>query len=219
MEKSRQKGAKAFGFLFFIVPPAEAGFCQMFCGSGIREIVFSVLFTMFFCGTAIFYLGRFKGWLERRPYYRQVIFICTGVGLPFAFFYGAYKLPPIFYLGAVLIAALVELSAGFLFCAGFWAIAALNCEESNLEAVTLLMLGIVLCLLAGFLKEKRYIFRILVLGSIVTAILYFLRTGSFDREALLTLGRELFATAAIQGSAALFIHLYLTILRRKRSYL
>ena len=219
MERNKQKGAKAFAILFFIVLPVEAGLCQMFCGGGRREIIFSVLFTVFFCGITIFYLERFREWLTRRPYYRQVIFICMGIGLPLAFFYGAYQLPPVFYLSAVLIAALVELGAGFLFAAGFWALAVLNCEESKLEAVSLLMLGLVLCLLASFLWEKRYLFRVLVLGGIVTAILYFLRSSVFDREALLILGRELFATAAIQGSAALFIHLYLTILRRKRGNL
>lgn len=219
MEENKQKGAKAFGILFFIVPPAEAGFCQMFCGGGRREIVFSVLFTMFFCGIAMFYLERFRDWLTRRPYYRQIVFVCMGIGLPLAFFYGTYKLPPIFYLGAVLIAALVELGAGFLFAAGFWAFAVLNCEESNLEAVSLLMLGFVLCLLAGFLREKRYLFRVFILGGVTTAIIYFLRTSSFEREVLFLLGRELFATAAIQGSAALLIHLYLTILRRKRGNL
>lgn len=209
MEKSEQKEKKVWGLLLFFLPLFETAVCRAILGAGMTDILHCVLWMALFGGLALLYLllqgERFKAGQDSM----QIIFICVLLALPCALFYERLKPMGAFFLGAVLIAALVDTGAGIVFCFYFCAAALLKTPDDAQSMASLLALGAALCLLAGFLKKAETIFEAVVLGGIVTAILYFLRTSRHGALAEYDmLGLELFSTAAVLLCAAGAIRLY-----------
>lgn len=213
MGESEQK-EKIGWVVLLLLQIAETVACCYLLGKGTADTLRCALWMTLLGGMAMIYLmlgaGRFLQGLV------PVIFICVLFSLPCAFFYDRIKPMAAFYLGAVLIAALVERGTGMIFVFYFCAAAVLDHVADVEEAASLLALGVALCLLADFLKKKKSIPEVVLLAEIVTAILYLLRTSMHGRAVSFeNLGLELFSTALVLLCAAVLVQLYLWLVKRQ----
>lgn len=209
MEKSEQKEKRIWGLLIFLLSLCETAICRFLLGGGVTDMLRCVLWMALFSGITLLYLELSWERFAKKQDSMQIIFISVLLALPCAYFYGHMKPMAAFYLGAVIIAALVDRGAGIMFSFYLCAAAFIRNSESAENMVSLLALGIVLCLLAGYLKKAGNIPEVIVLAEVVTAILYFLRTSRHGASvAYYALGLELFSTAAVLLCASGAIRLY-----------
>lgn len=210
MEKSEQKEKILWGVSLLILQAAETAACRYILGGSITDIIRCVLWVTLFGGILLTYLMMMAKRFRQQSFYLQIIFLCMVLALPCALFYSCTKPMAVFYIGAVLVAALVDQGVGILFSFYLCAAAVLKDPGGIEEAASLLALGIVLCLMAVFLKQNKNLLEAFLLSGMVTAILYLLRTSLHGSTVSCgELGLELFSTAAVLACAAVLIRLYM----------
>ncbi len=213
MEKSEQKERVRWGVLLLFLQAAETAVCCYVLGGTLMDVLRCTLWMLLFGGIAVIYLMARAGHFHQKHFCFPVVSMCVLSALPCALFYDRLRPMAGFYLGAVLIAALVDQGTGIVFVIYFCAAAMRKGTGDMEEAVSLLALGVVLCLLAGFLEKKQGILEVFLLSGIVTAILHFLRTSLHESMSYQSLGLALLSTAAVLVCALLLMRLYARLVR------
>ena len=216
MEKTEQKDKMLWGVLFLFLQAGGTALCRFLLGESMTDMIRCVLWITLFGGIVLAYWMLTEKHFRQQNFHLLVFFVSMVPALPCALFYTHTKPLAAFYIGMLLVSALVDQGMGIMSVFYLCGAAVLKDPGGVEEAASLLALGIVLCLLAVFLKRNKNLAETFLLSGMVTAILYLLRTSLHgSKVSYRELGLELFSTAAVLACAGALIRLYMRLVPKE----